>query len=127
MLLLARYIGTWCKDKRTGKGELLFANGDKFEGEWVEDRKQGKGTYTYAHGRIRHETWQQGCRIDDPKQKYLDSTSLFLSLNISSFLPYPRYLVQSLVVLCVEYVGSRPELLQTKQVRLITTVESNEW
>ncbi|ELR20947.1 MORN repeatcontaining protein [Acanthamoeba castellanii str. Neff] len=85
-----KYVGQWTKDKRTGKGELQFANGDKFEGEWVEDKKHGKGVYTYAHGRIRHETWQQGCRVEDPKQKFM---------------------VQSLVVLCVEYVGSNPELL----------------
>lgn len=71
--LLRRYVGQWTKDKRTGKGELQFANGDKFEGEWVEDKKHGKGVYTYAHGRIRHETWQQGCRVEDPKQKYISS------------------------------------------------------
>jgi hypothetical protein len=39
----------------------------------VEDKKHGKGVYTYAHGRIRHETWQQGCRVEDPKQKYISS------------------------------------------------------
>lgn len=65
-----RYIGNWSKDKRTGKGELHFANGDKYEGEWLDDKKHGKGVYFYAHGRIRHESWQHGNKVEDPRQKY---------------------------------------------------------
>jgi hypothetical protein len=118
--ILRRYVGQWTKDKRTGKGELQFANGDKFEGEWVEDKKHGKGVYTYAHGRIRHETWQQGCRVEDPKQKYILSrrTCTHLSALTDGLLTTTRFMVQSLVVLCVEYVGSNPELLLAdKRVR----------
>ena len=33
-----------------GKGEKVWASGDKYKGDWVEDVKTGQGVYIWSNG-----------------------------------------------------------------------------
>ncbi|CAF1281800.1 unnamed protein product [Adineta steineri] len=45
-----RYEGEMKGDKRHGKGQMDFANGDKYVGMWVEGNITGHGVYMFATG-----------------------------------------------------------------------------
>ncbi|RYY72728.1 hypothetical protein EON63_20485 [archaeon] len=32
------HTGTWASGKKSGYGELFYANGDKFSGNWADDK-----------------------------------------------------------------------------------------
>ncbi|CAF1476097.1 unnamed protein product [Adineta steineri] len=45
-----RYEGEMKGDKRHGKGQMDFANGDKYVGMWVEGNRIGQGVYIFHNG-----------------------------------------------------------------------------
>lgn len=61
----------------TGNGELLFANGDRYEGSFVEGKMQGKGKLTYNNGTI-FEGYFENNRI---KNTIIHDTGKFTFLN----------------------------------------------
>ncbi len=42
------YNGTWSNDKKSGQGEQLYPNGDKYFGEWIDDEPNGRGNFFKA-------------------------------------------------------------------------------
>jgi len=48
--LLSVYTGFLDAGKRTGKGKIRFANGEKYEGAWENDLPHGWGEFWYANG-----------------------------------------------------------------------------
>ncbi len=44
------YNGEWKNDKRNGYGTFYWAEGKKYEGDWVKDERNGKGTFTWENG-----------------------------------------------------------------------------
>jgi hypothetical protein len=40
------YKGQWVNDKKHGKGEYRYPNGDVYYGDWYENLKHGKGKVT---------------------------------------------------------------------------------
>ena len=46
----AQYQGEFRQGMKHGKGEKIWAWGDRYEGEFVEDRREGRGTYVWGAG-----------------------------------------------------------------------------
>jgi hypothetical protein len=44
------FLGQFKDNKRQGKGEMTFADGDKYTGDWVEGNRTGQGVYIFANG-----------------------------------------------------------------------------
>jgi hypothetical protein len=42
-------MGQFKNSKKHGKGEMDYANGDKYTGDWVADNRTGKGVYVCAN------------------------------------------------------------------------------
>ncbi len=59
------YIGPFVKDKKEGRGLLIFANGDKQEGECKNDKQEGIHTCTCKDGRIIEKIFQEGKKISE--------------------------------------------------------------
>jgi hypothetical protein len=55
-----RFIGTWIKDQRGGKGTLFSANGSKFIGNFQLDLKHGEGVQYNTDGSVFEEKWKEG-------------------------------------------------------------------
>ncbi|MDR1004076.1 MAG: hypothetical protein LBL97_03600 [Prevotellaceae bacterium] len=51
--------GEFNMGNRTGKGVMLWADGDRYEGEWNDDGINGKGRFTTGNG-----SWREGIFID---------------------------------------------------------------
>jgi len=83
-----KYSGGWKKGKRNGKGIRVFTNNDSFEGTWNDDKKHGPGVYIHAHGRQTKQLWDNG------------------KLTSNNVPQDP----QSLVVLCIEFLGRRNDI-----------------
>jgi uncharacterized caspase-like protein len=45
-----RYKGDFVDNKKQGRGEYIWENGDKYEGEWLADTQSGKGKWTWTSG-----------------------------------------------------------------------------
>ncbi len=45
-----RYEGTWRKNLRHGRGELVWKNGDRYDGQWQYGRISGRGLSVLASG-----------------------------------------------------------------------------
>ena len=46
------YEGDWVDDKRTGKGKFTWSKGSVYEGDSVDDKRTGKGKYTWPNGNV---------------------------------------------------------------------------
>ena len=51
----SRYTGEWIKDKKLGRGKMVWGAstqwaGDMYEGDYVDDMRTGQGVYIYANG-----------------------------------------------------------------------------
>jgi hypothetical protein len=44
------YKGGFEKDRKSGAGEIVYFNRNKYIGEWKEDRREGKGEMIYYSG-----------------------------------------------------------------------------
>ncbi|XP_007648049.2 MORN repeat-containing protein 1 isoform X2 [Cricetulus griseus] len=51
------YQGSFHDNKRHGRGQMIFKNGDKYEGDWVRDQRQGHGVLHCADGSIYEGQW----------------------------------------------------------------------
>ncbi len=47
------FLGNFKDNRRQGKGEMTYANGDKYMGDWVEDNWTGQSVYIFANGDMR--------------------------------------------------------------------------
>jgi hypothetical protein len=47
--------GEYNRGNRTGKGVMLWKNGNRYEGEWTNEGANGKGKFTYSNG-----SWEEG-------------------------------------------------------------------
>lgn len=56
--LLCKYEGHWQKDKRHGKGECTYPNGDTYKGDFVNDKRQGSGIYIWHDGKKYEGDWK---------------------------------------------------------------------
>jgi hypothetical protein len=45
------FLGNFKDNRRQGKGEMTYANGDKYMGDWVEGNRTGAGVYIFANGK----------------------------------------------------------------------------
>ncbi|HXI09265.1 MAG TPA: hypothetical protein VNK06_00560, partial [Thermodesulfobacteriota bacterium] len=52
------YEGEWKEDKQSGKGVLVWPDGDRYAGEFKNDMFDGFGTYTFADGRKYEGSWK---------------------------------------------------------------------
>lgn len=55
---LCKYHGEWVKDKRHGKGEIFYPNGDVYKGDFQGDKRHGKGCYTWQDRRKYEGDWK---------------------------------------------------------------------
>jgi hypothetical protein len=44
------FLGQFKDTQRQGKGEMTFANGDKYTGDWVKGNRTGQGVHIFANG-----------------------------------------------------------------------------
>jgi len=54
------YDGEWVNDMLSGKGTMIWANGDRYEGEWAADLRNGKGIQYWSNGTIYDGEWKFG-------------------------------------------------------------------
>jgi hypothetical protein len=70
------YLGEWKKDKKNGKGKMIYAKGDVYEGvyegDWVNDMKHGKGIMQYKNGDIYEGDWRDDEKEGNGEMKYKD-------------------------------------------------------
>jgi len=72
----ATYIGECTKNKKDGRGRIVFRNGEKYEGSWKNDKKNGHGTQHYVNGMIYSGEWKnnvyngKGILKYNSKEKY---------------------------------------------------------
>ncbi len=45
-----RYKGNFVDNKKQGRGEYIWENGDKYDGEWLADTQSGQGKWTWSSG-----------------------------------------------------------------------------
>ena len=45
-----RYKGDFIDNKKQGRGEYIWENGDKYDGDWVADTQSGNGKWSWASG-----------------------------------------------------------------------------
>lgn len=55
---LCKYQGSWVKDKKHGKGECFYPNGDIYKGEFQNDKRHGVGCYTWQDGKKYDGEWK---------------------------------------------------------------------
>ncbi|KAG7393818.1 hypothetical protein PHYBOEH_006001 [Phytophthora boehmeriae] len=68
----AVYKGELVDGIRQGKGELVFANGDKYEGEFRQGFRHGHGVFTSKHGaRVYDGEWRRGEQHGVGKERWL--------------------------------------------------------
>lgn len=60
-----RYTGKFQADRKTGRGEMVWASGDRYQGRWLNDRPDGYGEAVIGGVRFAGQ-WRQGCLLDDP-------------------------------------------------------------
>lgn len=51
----SRYKGSFLENKKHGRGEYTWQNGEKYNGDWVHDSQSGKGKWTWPNG-----NWYEG-------------------------------------------------------------------
>lgn len=51
------HIGTYNNEKREGKGNMIYPNGDIYEGIWENDKAEGKGILTVKSGQVYKGQW----------------------------------------------------------------------
>lgn len=57
----SKYEGEWYKDKRTGKGKIVFSDGDSYVGEFVNNLFEGKGKFCWNNSKDSYEgSWSGG-------------------------------------------------------------------
>jgi hypothetical protein len=44
------FLGEWKSNKCHGKGQMDYANGDKYTGDWLANNRTGRGVYVFANG-----------------------------------------------------------------------------
>ena len=67
-----RYEGDWLDDKMQGKGLMTSNDGASYNGDWVNDKMHGYGVYTWTNG-IRYEgNWVEGTMQGTGVLKYPD-------------------------------------------------------
>jgi len=54
------FTGTIKKGKRSGKGTMVWPNGDKYVGEWENDLFEGQGTFSQQSGEVYEGYWKAG-------------------------------------------------------------------
>lgn len=66
----AKYTGAFANGMPNGKGECLYANGDRFSGEWAEGAFNGRGTLYKHDGSEVSGYWRAGEYLgkDDPDE-----------------------------------------------------------
>jgi hypothetical protein len=42
-------LGSWFQDKRHGKGQYTYPNGDIYKGQWKDNKRDGVGTYHFQN------------------------------------------------------------------------------
>lgn len=55
-----RYVGNFKYDEKSGKGKYYFKNGDIYNGSWKNDKMNGKGKYTWKKKWTLTGTWKNG-------------------------------------------------------------------
>ena len=56
----ALYTGECKKNKKEGRGRIVYSNGNKYEGSFKNDKKDGHGTYYYSNGLMYNGEWKKG-------------------------------------------------------------------
>jgi hypothetical protein len=46
---IGTYTGQWERDKKSGRGRMLWNDGISYEGEWIDDLMHGTGTFIIAN------------------------------------------------------------------------------
>lgn len=59
------YEGNIKDNKRNGKGQYTWSDGNSYDGDWVDDRKEGKGRFKWDNGDV-----YQGDYLDDRREGF---------------------------------------------------------
>ncbi len=54
----ALYTGECKKNKKEGRGRIIYNNGNKYEGSFKNDKRDGHGTYHYSNGMLYNGEWK---------------------------------------------------------------------
>lgn len=69
------YRGGWKKDKYSGLGSFVAANGDRYDGVWVNGQRQGRGSQRYVKAGERYQgIWMRDMRHGRGRHYYNDGT-----------------------------------------------------
>jgi len=63
-----RYQGQFTEGIKEGNGILYFSNGDKRVGVWKDDKLHGPATYYYGSGRIDEEFWDNDNKVSEKRR-----------------------------------------------------------
>lgn len=55
--LRREYTGDWVNEKKTGKGTMFYANGDRYDGLWLDDKPHDEGRMIYSNGDVYEGKW----------------------------------------------------------------------
>ncbi len=57
--VLTKYEGHWVKNKRSGKGLAVFADGSIYTGMFKDNEMEGQGKFEWAYGHIYEGCWKE--------------------------------------------------------------------
>ena len=55
-----KYEGTWCMDKKHGRGVAHFPDGSSYEGDFKNDKFEGVGKFIWKNGHVYIGSWEDG-------------------------------------------------------------------
>ena len=72
------YEGSWESGKRSGKGSLTFANGQKYVGDWKSDLQQGQGVLSLSDAEVIYSgMWSKGTPTGSGTMTYWPSGDVY--------------------------------------------------
>ena len=54
------YEGFYRRNRKEGKGKIVWAEGRIYEGDWLEGKQQGLGVMKWPDGMIYEGNWEEG-------------------------------------------------------------------
>ena len=63
------YTGDWVSGEMSGKGIVVYANGDQYDGSFLNGKREGRGIMTFQDGEVIDSIWKAGKEVKKEKTK----------------------------------------------------------
>ena len=104
-----RYLGSFEKSLRNGKGTFYYANGAVYTGDWRDNRKNGQGVFTSRDGRVYRSEFKDGSIFQDG-QLFVPTPSISLNFPLDGLLTPSESPDEVMNSVCNIYVRFLPKL-----------------